>query len=196
MILWRHQWVPKVAAQRKIRHPPPRLLLSNSTSPLIIQSSTSRASTQTIYGNFVISVARRSFYLSLYAVLCGINTRVGGPDRETYPNKGITQWSSKVLSCVFVCTLRVGCALLSLTCNMNWCCTTVTEAPVGLELPWATCLPCMYACMCEFSVWTVWWNKHHAHFCLLRSRGSVVIHKRHPCMPWGTKLAYNGFSWK
>lgn len=90
MILWRHQWVPKVAAQRKIRHPPPRLLLSNSTSPLIIQSSTSRASTQVLYGNFVISVARRSFYLSLYAVLCGINTRCGGvTDRKRIQTKGL-----------------------------------------------------------------------------------------------------------
>lgn len=44
---------------------------------------------------------------------------------------------------------------------------------------------CMYACvsLAVFSLSTFWWNKHHAHFSLLRSRGLVVTHKRYPCMP-------------
>lgn len=86
----RHQWVPKVTAQRKIRHPPPRLLFSNSTSPLIIQSYTNSASTQTIYRNFVIICGQKEF-LYLCFFVCYKHGGRGVAARETHPNQGITQ---------------------------------------------------------------------------------------------------------
>lgn len=122
----------------------------------------------------------------------------GWAARETYPHKKITQ-TLRFLRCVSTCRSYAGCAVLSLTCNVNWCCTSATEAPVGLEPPMshlsalflrARVLLCF---LCEHADEI---NITHAYFCLPRSRGSVVIRGRHHRMSWGTKLACDGLSWK
>lgn len=117
-----------------------------------------------------------------------VNIR-GGAARETSTQR-ITHTQAPKCRGVCVCVyihvggLQEACAVLSLTCYLNWC--YITEAPVGPESPRATCLqrtPRMRCMSFGLFFWADEINIIHTHthserdthLCLPRSRGSVVI---------------------